>query len=75
MPSVQLLNPKSRYIGNDKSHFVLDALQDIYALVIHNIKLCREKQEDKFLTYCVSKAHVGDKVLVRNHTTDVWNLK
>ena len=35
-PLAQLLNPKLRYVGNDKS---ILAFYDIYALAIHNIKL------------------------------------
>ena len=38
---VQLLNAKLRCIGFISLH-VLDALRDIYALAIHNIKLSRE---------------------------------
>ena len=49
-------------------------LYDIYQLVIHNIKLFRERQ-DYFLTYCVTEFHVWDKVLAKNHTRDIWNLK
>ena len=45
---VQLLNSKLRYVGNDKGLIAQDALQDIYALVIHNIKLSRGRQIDEF---------------------------
>ena len=41
---VQLLNSKPRYEGNDKSLLAYGALRDIYALVIHNIKMPRESQ-------------------------------
>ena len=70
-----LLNPKLRYVGNDNSLLTLNTLQDIYALLTHNNALSRERQVDKFLTHLVPGFHVGDKVLVRNHTRDVWNPK
>ena len=73
--SVKLLNPKLRYVVNDKSHLALYALPDIYVLVMHNIKLSSKRQADKFLTYSVVGFNVGDKVLVRNHTRDTWNPK
>ena len=41
-PLMQLLNPKLRYVGNDKSIFAPDAVWDIYGLVIPNVKLARE---------------------------------
>ena len=40
---VQVLNPKLRYADNDKTLLFLDAFLDMYALVIHNIKLSRER--------------------------------
>ena len=40
---VQLLSLKLRYIDNDKSLPAVDGLWDIYALVIHNIKMSRER--------------------------------
>ena len=72
---MQLLNPKLRHVGNDKSLLFLDTLWDIYALVNHNIKLSRKGKADTFLTYPVLKFNVANKVLVRNHTRDVWDLK
>ena len=59
-PLVQLLNPKLIYVGNDNSLPTLDALQDIYALVIYDIELSREKQANKFLIYLVHEFNVGD---------------
>ena len=58
-------------MGNGKRLPAVDGVRDIYAQVIHNIELFRERQEDKFLIYAVPKFLVGDKVLVRNHTRDV----
>ena len=73
-PLVQLLNPTSTFIGNDKTLFVLNALRDIHALVIHNIKLSRKRHSDKFLENYIPEFNVGDKVLVRIHTRVIWDL-
>ena len=45
---LQLLNPELRYIVNDKSLLTVDILGDIYALVIYNIKLSRDRQTEKY---------------------------
>ena len=46
-----------------------------YTLTIHNIRLYREKQENQFPKYPLSKFHDGDEVLVRNHIRDEWDPK
>ena len=73
IPLVQLLHPKIRYMVDSKSLLALDALRDIHVLVIHNVKLLRERQENQFPTYPGSEFHVGDKLLVRSHVMDVWD--
>ena len=72
---MQSLNLKIRYIRDDKSLLALHVLKDICALSIHNIKLFREREIDQILTYPVPEYHLGDKVLVRNPTRDVWKPK
>ena len=52
-------------MGDDKSLLTLEALQDILALAIYNIKFSRERQKDKFLTYPDAEFLVGDNLLVR----------
>ena len=42
-PLVQLLNLKIRYMCDDKSLIALDTLRNMYALVIDNVKLSRER--------------------------------
>ena len=69
------MNPKLRYVGDDKSLLALDELWDIYALAIHNIKQSREREADKFLKYPIPKCNVGDKVVVRSCARDVWDPK
>ena len=58
-----------------KSLLALNALRDIYALAIHNIKLSRERQESQFLTYPIPEFYVGDNVLIIYHLSDVWDPK
>ena len=75
--STKRLNPKLGYVGN-KSPFVLDVVWDIYALAIHNIKLSKDKETNKLLTYSVPEFNVIDKVLVQNDTRrfmrfEIWS--
>ena len=62
------LNPKIKHIGNDKSFLGLEALRDIYPLVIHKIKLSRGRQADNFLKYPIPEFNAGNKMFARNHT-------
>ena len=41
--------------------------------MIYNINLSREIQEDKFMTYTVPEFNMGNKLLLRNCTGDVWD--
>ena len=50
-------------------------LRESYSLAIHNIKSSRERQESQFSTYPLPDLHVEDKVLVRNHSRNVWDSK
>ena len=71
---VQMLNPELRYVGDYKSLHAVDAVWDVYALVIYNIKLSRERQAEKFVTYPVPELNVW-RPSVRNHTKDICELK
>ena len=72
-PLVQLPNPKLIEMGDDKSLFALDVLQDIYALLIHNIELSRERQENQF-DICCTLIHCW-RQSIRKHTGHVWDPK
>ena len=61
-------------MGDNNSVLALDALRDMYALAIHNIKSSRKRQENQFPT-CALEFHFRDNVLVRNHIRDVWDLR
>ena len=54
-------------MGCSKSPLALDALRDVYALAIHNIKLARERQGSWLPSYPVIKFYVGDKVLITKY--------
>ena len=62
---VQLLNLQIRYMGDSKRLHGLDALKEIFALAIHNVKLAREGKQISFKHIWYLNFHVGDKVLVR----------
>ena len=71
-PFMQLLNFNIRYMGDQQS---LLALENMYMLTIHDIKLSRERQVELFITHPVPKFQIGDKVEVINHTRDSWDPK
>ena len=58
------MTPKIRYIIDDKSLLSLHILRDMYALVIHNIKLFGESQSNQFLGNLLAEIQGGDEVLV-----------
>ena len=70
---MQLLNPKIRYMSDDKCSLALHDLRDIHALAIHIIKCSRDRQENQFLTYPISEFHAGDKVFIGKHVRNVWD--
>lgn len=74
-PIAKLLNPKIRYVGNERGLLALDVLRGVYALAIHNLKLARERQEDEFKTSPLPDYVVGDLVLVRKHVRSQWDPK
>ena len=64
-PLVQLLNPKIRYMGDDKSFLALDTLRNTYVLAIHIMNLSRESRDKHFPKYPIAEFNVGHKVLVQ----------
>ena len=61
-----MLKPKIRYLGNDENILSLEALKDMYQLVVTNMRYAREKRQPK--TYVEPKLKEGDLVLVKDHT-------
>ena len=45
LPLTKLLQPKVRYLGNDENILSLEALKNIYQLIVTNLKLAREKRQ------------------------------
>ena len=59
-----LLQPKVRYLGNDENILSLEALKNIYQLVVTNLKLARENRQPNMHLDPKLK---GDLVLVKDH--------
>ena len=66
LPLTKLLKPKIRYLGNDENILSLEALKNMYQLVVTNLRYAREKRQPK--TYVEPKLKEGDLVLVKDHT-------
>ena len=65
-----LLRPKLRYLGNEESILSLESLQNIYQLVVTNLKIAREKRQPSLIVD--SKLKEGDLVLIKNHTAKAF---
>ena len=65
LPLTKLFKPKVRYLGNDENILSLEALKNMYQLVVTNLKYAREKRQPK--THVESKLK-EDLVLVKDHT-------
>ena len=65
LPLTKLLRPKLRYLGNEESILSLESLQNIYQLVVTNLKTAREKRQPSLIVD--SKLREGDLVLVKDH--------
>ena len=70
IPLNKLLRPKLRYLGNDEGILSLEALQNIYQLVVTNLKIAREKRQPS--TIVDSKLKEGDLVLIKDHTAKTF---
>ena len=62
IPLTKLLRPKWRYLGNEESILSLESLQNIYQLVVTNLKTAHEKRQPSLIVD--SKLTEGDLVLV-----------
>ena len=69
-----LLEPKIRYMGNDINIISLEAIKNLYEIMVTNLKLAREKgdpQEQPIPT----KLQPGDTVLIQNHIKGPFDPK
>ena len=65
LPLTKLLRSKLRYLGNEESILSLESLQNIYQLVVTNLKIAREKRQPNLIVD--SKLREGDLVLIKEH--------
>ena len=72
LPLTKLLKPKIRYLGNDENILPLEALKNLYQLVVTNLKYAREKRQPKM--YVESKLK-GDLVLIKDHTAKAFQSR
>ena len=70
IPLTKLLRPKLRYLGNEESILSLEALQNIYQLVVTNLKTAREKRQPSSLVD--PKLKEGDLILIKDHTAKAF---
>ena len=70
LPLTKLLRPKLRYLGNEESIVSLESLQNIYQLVVTNLKIAHEKRQPSLIVD--SKLKEGDLVLIKNHTAQAF---
>ena len=66
LPLTKLLRPRLRYLGSEENILSLESLQNIYQLVVTNLKLAHEKRQPSLIVD--SKLKEGDLVLIKNHT-------
>ena len=59
-----------RYLGNDENILSLEALKNMYQLVVTNLKLAHEKRQLNL--YINPKFKEGDLVLVKDHTAKAF---
>ena len=65
LPPTKLLRPKLRYLGNVESILSLESLQNIYQLVVTNLKTAHKKRQPSLIVD--PKLREGDLVLVKDH--------
>ena len=73
LPLNELLQSKIRYLGNDKNILSLEALKNIYQLVVTNLKLAHEKRQPTVHMDPIVKE--GDLVLVKDHKSKAFQPK
>ena len=66
----KLLKPKVRYLENDENILSLEALKNIYQLVVTNLKHAGEKRQPK--VHIQPKLKEGNLVLVKDHTAKAF---
>ena len=70
LPLTKLLKPKVRYLGNDENILSLEALKNMYQLLVTNLKYAREKRQPKI--HVEPKLKEGDLVFIKDHTAKAF---
>ena len=70
LPLNKLLQPKIRYLGINENILSLEALKNMYQLVVTNLKLAQEKRQPNM--HLDPKLKEGDLVLVEDHTAKAF---
>ena len=70
LPLNNLLQPKIRYLGNDENILSLEALKNIYQLMVTNLKLAQEKRQPN--VHLDPKLKEGDLVPVKDHMAEAF---
>ena len=74
LPLNTLLTPKIRYMGNDANMISLEAMKSMFELVAVNLKNARSQKDPRQFPN-VTKLHVRDTVMVKNHKVKPFEPK
>ena len=67
LPLNKLLQPEVQYLGNDENILSMQALKNIYEVVVQNLKIAWAKVMDN-VNPVPTKLKEGDLVLIKDHT-------
>ena len=72
VPLNSLLIPTIKYLGTDENILSLEALKNMNQFVASSLKHARKKRDTK-APVIDRKLNEGDSVLLKDHTTGVWD--
>ena len=75
LPLNKLLQPKVRYMGNDKGILSLEALKKVYEIAARNIERARKKKQEEGYVPPPMPIKVNDMVMIKNHTAGPFDPK
>ena len=71
LPLTKLFKPKVRYLGNDENILSLEALKNMYQLVVTNLNYAREKRQPKVHIQPKLKEYWLKTILLRPFSLDL----
>ena len=74
LPLNTILEPKIRYMGNDINIISLEAMKNLYEIMVTNLKLAPEKGEPQEQPI-PTKLQPGDMILIQNHVKGPFDPK